>query len=93
MSSDNGLDDGTDLGPARPLEDSPVPSPPVDRESLLASDVVSASALDDTADLGSEDQRGQTDRQILEEIVERVRRIEEQLEKGGPQVPPPWERR
>ena len=31
-----------------------------------------------------------TEREILEEILGRVRRIEELLEKGDPQVPPWW---
>jgi hypothetical protein len=80
-------------GSTRPYEPKPDSDSPVDRDSLTASDVVSADALDDPDVLAFNDQRRPTDRQVLEEILERVQRIEAQLEGGGPQVPPPWERR
>jgi hypothetical protein len=65
--------------PTRPIEDSPVFDPPVDRERLLPSDVVSADDVDDSADLSSGGWQGPTDREILKELLERVERIEQHL--------------
>jgi polyhydroxyalkanoate synthesis regulator phasin len=69
---------------ARPLEDA-LYDLPVDDGVPLSSEIgVKPEDLEDQAT---------PEKGILEEILERVRRIEEQLEKGGSQVPPSRERR
>ena len=62
----------------------------VRKPTRAAADLDQYADLEDDLDAVLADERAPTDREMIKEILERVRRIEEKLEQGDTQVPPPW---